>query len=436
MFNRPKFSGEELAKHVVVISLDAMSESDWDTISKLSNLSKMIASGSHTSSLKSVFPTHTYVVHTSMVTGVYPDKHGVIHNHQLQPFIPEEDQTWYWYQREIKSPTLYDLAKENHMKTAGLMWPVSAKSSIRYNMPELMAIRGENQAIKILKNGTLSYCVELELKFRKKRESTKQPYLDDFITLCAMDTIKTKKPNLFLIHLCDVDNAKHNNRIDSQEVKNAFSRSDRRIGNIIQSVKDAGIEDDTIFIVLGDHGQFNVDYNVHLNNLLRDAGLIYVENGEWNWKAYLQTTGGNAYLHIKDDDKEAENLALKVLEKAMQDDCYGIEAIYDRKRLDELHAPGELKYVVEAKPGYHFHDDIHEATVENYLEMGKKYATHGFSPDKPGYRCILLVSGPNIKKNHPIGSVEMVDIAPTISRILGMDFYPCDGKALDGIFKE
>jgi predicted AlkP superfamily pyrophosphatase or phosphodiesterase len=141
MFNRPKFSGEELAKHVVVISLDAMSESDWDTISKLSNLSKMIASGSHTSSLKSVFPTHTYVVHTSMVTGVYPDKHGVIHNHQLQPFIPEEDQTWYWYQREIKSPTLYDLAKENHMKTAGLMWPVSAKSSIRYNMPELMAIR-------------------------------------------------------------------------------------------------------------------------------------------------------------------------------------------------------------------------------------------------------------------------------------------------------
>ncbi|MDD2503794.1 MAG: hypothetical protein PHG58_08100 [Clostridia bacterium] len=32
-----------------------------------------------------------------------------------------------------------------------------------------------------------------------------------------------------------------------------------------------------------------------------------------------------------------------------------------------------------------------------------------------------------------IGPVEMVDIAPTISRILGMDFYPCDGKALDGI---
>ncbi len=434
MFNKPKFSGEELAKHVVVISLDAMSESDWDTVSKLPNLSKMITSGSYTSSLKSVFPTHTYVVHTSIVTGVYPDKHGVIHNHQLQPFVPEKDQTWYWYQSEIKSPTIYDLAKANHMKTAGLMWPVSAKSSIRYNMPELMAIRGENQAIKILKNGTLSYCIELELKFGKKRESTKQPYLDDFITLCAMDTIKTKKPNLMLIHLCDVDNAKHNNRIDSQEVKNAFSRSDRRIGDIIQSVKNAGIQDDTIFIVLGDHGQFNVDYNVHLNNLLRDVGLIYDDNGNWNWKAYLQTTGGNAYLHIKDDDKEVEKVALGVLEKAMHDGSYGIEAIYDRKRLDDLHAPVVLNYVVEAKPGYHFDNDIHETTVENYVEIGKKYATHGFSPDKPGYQCILLVSGPNIKKNHPIGPVEMVDIAPTISRILGMDFYPCDGKALDGIF--
>jgi predicted AlkP superfamily pyrophosphatase or phosphodiesterase len=433
MFIKPKFSGKELAKHVIVISLDAMSEIDWKTISSLPNLSQMIASGSHTRQLKSVFPTHTYVVHTTIVTGVYPSKHGIIHNHQFQPFIPDEDQTWYWYQSEIKTPTIYDMAKMHHMKTAGLMWPVTGKSSIRYNMPELAAIKGENQALKILKNGTLSYCIGLELKYGKKRESTKQPYLDDFVTLCAVDTIKTKKPNLMLIHLCDVDNAKHNNRIDSLEVKNAFIRSDGRIGNIIQAVRDAGIHDDTIYVVLGDHGQFNVDYNVHLNNLLRDAGLIYYHDGKWKWKAYLQATGGNAYLHIKDGDKEAERAALAILENALQDGSFGIEAIYDRKRLDDLHAPEELKYVVEAKPGYHFHDGLHETTVENYLEMGKKYATHGFSPDKPGYKCIFIASGPNIRKNHPIGPIEMVDIAPTISRMLGMDFYPCDGKVLNEI---
>ena len=432
MFGKPEFSGKELARHVIVISLDAMSESDWETVSGLPCLSRMVATGSCTASLKSVFPTHTYVVHTTMVTGVYPDKHGVLHNHQLQPFVPDNEQTWYWYQREIKVPTIYDLAKKHHMTTAGLMWPVSGRSSIRWNMPELAARRGENQAWKIIKNGTLSYCVGLELRLGKRRKSIRQPDLDDYIALCAADTVKRKKPNLMLVHLCDVDNAKHRCGIDSPETKDALCRSDKRIGAILRAAEDAGIKDDTVFLVLGDHGQFNVDYSIHLNNLLRDAGLIYEDQGKLEWKAYLQTTGGNAFLYSKDAD--AERCALRVLTKAMEDGRYGIEAIYDQKKLDELRAPAELKYVVEAKTGYHFKDDLQEMTVENYAEQGKRYATHGFSPDKPGYRCILLATGPNIKRNHPLGPIAMVDIAPTIARILGMEFYPCDGNVLDQMF--
>jgi predicted AlkP superfamily pyrophosphatase or phosphodiesterase len=435
MFKKPEFSGRELARHVVVISLDAMSESDWETVSSLPYFSHILANGSYTKSLKSVFPTHTYVVHTSMVTGVHPDKHGIIHNHPLQPFVPDEDQDWYWYQNQIKAPTIYDLARKHRMKTAGLMWPVSGKSSIQFNMPELAAVRGENQALKIMKNGTLSYVLGLELKLGSHRKSTNQPFLDDFIAECAVDTIKNIKPNLMLIHLCDVDDAKHKYRIDSQEVRDAFCRSDKRIGAITQAVEDAGLKKDTVILVLGDHGQFNADYNVHLNNLLRDAGLIYDDNGKLNWRAYLQTTGGNAYLHIKDGDVEAEKTALQVLRKAMEEEGFGIEAIYDRERLDALHAPKELKYVVEAKPGYHFHDDLNEVTIENYLEQGKKYATHGYSPEKVGYRCIFMAAGSDIKKNHPLGAIEMVDVAPTIARILGMEFYPCDGRVLEEMFQ-
>ena len=434
MFIKPKFSGKEIAKHVIVISIDALSESDWETVKNLPNLSHLIHTGSYTTSLKSVFPTHTYVVHTSIVTGVYPDKHGIIHNHQLQPFVPDSDQTWYWYQKEIKSPTIYDLAKEHKMVTAGLLWPVTGKSSIKYNFPEIAAVKGENQALKVIRNGTPHYCLDLELRLGKHRKSTNQPDLDDYITLCAVDTIKRKKPNLMLIHLCDLDNSKHNYRIESPEVKEALTRLDKRVDNIIQAVKDAGMIHDTVFLILGDHGQFSVDYNVHLNNLLRDAGLIYEENGEMKWKAYLQTTGGNAYLHIKNGDVKVEKSAIQLLTEAMEDGSYGIEAIYDRETLDKLHAPKEINYVVEAKPGYHFHDKLHEITIENYIEQGKKYATHGYSPEKPGYKCILLASGPNIKQNHPIGAIEMVDIAPTIANILGMNFYKCDGKILTDMF--
>jgi simple sugar transport system substrate-binding protein len=79
------------------------------------------------------------------------------------------------------------------------------------------------------------------LRLGKYRKSSKQPDLDDFVALCAVDTLKRKNPNLTLIHLVDLDDTKHHHRIYSQEVKEALLRLDRRVGEILQAAKDAGI---------------------------------------------------------------------------------------------------------------------------------------------------------------------------------------------------
>ena len=430
MFLKPMFTGKEQAKHVIVISLDALSESEWEKVKKLPVLSHLLETGSYSHSLKSVYPTHTYTVHTTMVTGLYPDKHGIIHNHQLQPFVPDPEQTWYWYQREIKAPTIYDLAKKHGLVTAGLLWPVTGKSSIKYCIPEIAAIKGENQVLKIFRNASFFYLLDLELRLGKYRKGSKQPEFDDYVALCAEDTIIRKKPNLTLIHLCDLDDTKHRFRTDGPEVAEALGRLDNRAGRIMQAAREAGIYEDTIFIILGDHGQFSVDYNVHLNNLLRDAGLIFEEDGRMKWRAYLQTSGGNAYLHIREGDRKAEMTAIDVLTKAMNDAAYGIEAIYNRDILDALHTDPHIRYAVEAKPGYHIHEGLSDNTIEDYVAKGKKYATHGFSPEKSGYKCIFIAAGNGIKAKNDIGPINMVDIAPTIADILGMDFYECDGRSL------
>lgn len=434
-FVKPKFSGKQAARHLVVISIDAMAETEWQQISTLPNMSSLIKKGASTKSLNSVYPTLTYVVHTTMVTGKYPDGHKIIHNHQLQPGVLDPDQEWYWYQAEVKAPTLYDLANKSNMITAGILWPVTAKSSIDYNFPELQAVRGESQTIKILKNGTLPYLLSLELRLGKQRRGTCQPYLDDFATICAEDTIKSKKPNLMLIHLTDLDTMKHEHRVGSAEALEALERQDRRLGDIIKASKDAGTYDDTVFVVLSDHGQLNVDYNVYLNNLLEGAGLITSKDGKIEWRAYSQTTGGSAYLHLKEGDTEAEAKALEVLEAAAKDGQYGIEEIYDRTKLDVFHADKSVRYAIEAKKGYTFQDELTTKTVEPLKDLGKTYATHGFSPDKPNYKCIFIAAGPGIKSDYSIGDMEMVDVAPTLSRMLGMDFYQCDGRVMEGIFK-
>lgn len=423
------------AKHLIVISYDAFSEDQWEMASRLPNLSKLIKSGAYSNQLKSVYPTLTYVVHSTIATGVYPDKHGIHHNNPFQPFVREKEQSWFWFRNAIKVPTIYDAAREINLSTAGILWPVSGKSSIQYNIPEIRAIKKENQALKVLKSGSPLYCLEMELKYGRLRKGIQQPYLDDFTTKCAIETIKRKKPNLLMMHLIDLDDAKHIYGTDSDEVKQVITRMDKRLGDIMQAVDEAGIKDDTIFLVLGDHGQFNVRYKVHLNNLLQEKGLIYEENGEMKWRAYFQCGGGSAYLHIKHGDEAAEQLALAVIRDCMKDDAWGIEELLAREALDHLHVGESTKYMLEAKRGYCFDESLDEPTIVDLDKQGIKYATHGYSPDKEDYRCNLVISGRNVQSDFQIGDLKMVDIAPTMAKILGIDFNPCDGRALDEIFK-
>lgn len=424
------------AKHLIVISYDAFSEDNWELARSLPNLAKLMKNGAYTNRLKSVYPTLTYVVHTTIATGMYPDKHGIHHNNPLQPFVQEEDQRWFWFRDAVKTPTIYDAARKEGMSTAGILWPVSGKSSIQYNIPEIRALKGENQALKVLRSGSPLYCIGMELKFGRIRQGIQQPYLDDFSTKCAVDTIKRKKPNLLMMHLIDLDDAKHQYGTDSEEVRQVILRMDDRLGEIMQAVEEAGIQEDTVIMVQGDHGQFNVRYKVHLNNLLQAKGLIVEENGEMKWRAFFQCGGGSAYLHVRPGDEEAEALALAAVSEYMNNETSGVESVYDRDMLDRMHASPYTKIMLEAKVGYCFDESLEEPLVSDLEEQGIRYATHGYSPDKSGYRCNLVISGGKIKKDYPIGDMAMVDIAPTMGRILGIGFSHGDGRVLEEIFGE
>lgn len=427
--------GTTKSKHLIVISYDAFSEDNWEKASRLPNLSKLIKNGAYSKNLKSIYPTLTYAVHSTMVTGVYSGKHGIYHNNPLQPFIKEDEQSWFWFKNNIKVPTIYDAVREYGMKSAGILWPVTGKASITYNLPEIKAIKKENQALKVLRNGSPFFCIGMELKYGRYRKGIEQPYLDDFTTMCAIDTIINKKPNLLLMHLIELDDTKHTCGTDSREIEKVLRRMDNRLGKIMEAVEKAGIKEDTVFLVVGDHGQINVKYKVKLNQIFKDKGLIYEKNGELKWRAYVQSTGGSAYLHIKENDNEAEKLALDIIKKAMTEDCYGIESLFTRKELDNYHVDSSALYMLEAKKGYCFDDSLDGAVVIDLDEQGVKYATHGYSPDKPEYKCNLVVSGESIKNNYQLGEIQMVDIAPTMAKILGIDFYNCDGRTLNEIFK-
>ncbi|MDD2294718.1 MAG: ectonucleotide pyrophosphatase/phosphodiesterase [Eubacteriales bacterium] len=421
---------------LILLSYDAFSQDHWEEAAVLPNMARLIREGAHCTNLRSVYPTLTYAVHTTMVTGVSPGKHGIVHNNPLQPFVPEALQDWYWYRDAIRVPTLYDAAQDAGLITAGILWPVTGKASITYNLPEVKAVRGENQILKVLRNGSPFFCLDMAWRFGRVRNGHGQPELDDFSTLCAVDTICRKRPDLLLLHLIELDDAKHAHGIAGPQIRQAILRMDRRIGQILDALEQAGLRDTATVMILGDHGQLDIHKKVRLNNLLVRAGLLDPRKEQRFWRAYCQSTKGSAYLHVQPGDAEAEKTALEVLSQAAEEPSFGIEKIYGPDEVDVLAEEGTARYWIECIKGYGVSESIGSPDVIDLDARGETYAAHGYGPDKEGYRCCFLMAGPSIRRAYEISSMEMTDIAPIAANVLGLKMSGLEGRIPEGIFRE
>lgn len=290
-------------KHLIVISLDAMGFRDLNELRNLvPHLDQLIRRGTWVKRVRGIFPTLTYPSHTSIITGQYPVTHGIVNNTKIQPRRQSPD--WYWYRKDIKSTPLYDVARQAGMTTAAFLWPVTAGSKITYNLAEIFPNRiWTNQVLVSLKASSPLFLMYLNHKYGKLRRGIKHPWLDDFVTACAVDTIKRKRPNLTLIHLVDMDSMRHRYGAQSQEAQDALKRLDGRVADIIQASKDAGIFENTNFVVLGDHYQITVQKMIHLNMLFAEHGWLTPISGKTtyqnNWQVTTKTCDGETYIYTR-----------------------------------------------------------------------------------------------------------------------------------------
>jgi predicted AlkP superfamily pyrophosphatase or phosphodiesterase len=193
-----------LTDHLIIISFDCLSSLDFPMLKTLPNFQSILNTGTLVQEVKSIYPSVTYPCHATIVTGNYPNRHGVINNTLLQPGRNSPD--WNWFRECIKGTTLYDEVKKANMTTAALLWPVTANADIDYNMPEIFANRPwHNQILVSLMSGSPRFQWGLNRRYGHIRKGLNQPELDDFVLESTVDTIKTKKPNLLMVHFTDLD---------------------------------------------------------------------------------------------------------------------------------------------------------------------------------------------------------------------------------------
>lgn len=420
-------------KHVIILSLDAVGETDIDYLRTLPNFKKFYEKAAYCDRVQSIYPSLTYPCHCSIITGKLPKNHGVTNNVLVQPYRKVQD--WKWQRKYINGLTLYEAAKIMGHKVGAFLWPVTGKSkAIDYHIPEIFCNRWwDNQIFTSLRNGSKLFQLDCFLRFKNKLNGINQPELDNFTFSSAMYCLRKYKPNLLLVHLTDVDTYKHYGNED--ERKQALRRLDRRLYATIKNLQKAGIYEESTVILLGDHSQYDADYIVYLNTFFKERGwLKYDENKKTikSWKVLARDCDGSCYIYVKGDEK-LKNKVYQHLKYLQKTDKYGIDEVYTANQAKAKGA-GRCTFMVEAKKGYYFQNEADTRIYKLDKDKDRKrlmIATHGYDPTKPKYCTIFAMRGIGVNPGEYKGKMSLIDEAPTIAKLMNLPFPEVDGRVIN-----
>lgn len=425
-------------KYLFVISFDGLSSLDFDFLLNLKNFKEFIKEASYCRNVKTIYPSLTYPAHASIVTGKYPKNHKVINNTLLQ--VNKKSPDWKWQRKYIKSDTIYDIALKNGKKVASILWPVTAKSKITYNMPEIFPNRKwQNQIITSAVNGSLYYQFILNKKFGHLRDGLKEPNLGNFAHSSVLYTIKKYRPDMLLAHYIDLDTTRHKYGFYSKEAFEALKRHDEKLGEIVKTLKDENLYEDSTIVLLGDHSSIDVNNVIFLNSIFYKKGYITMnKNKIIDYKVIAKNCDGSSYIYVK--DKNIKNEIEELLFSLKKDENMGIEEVFNNNEVKKLGADTNCSFMVEAKRGYYFKDKINNNIILNLDKLPEDERNnyvkncHGYLPTKKDYNTMFFISGDGIKKDNEIKNMNLIDIAPTISKLFKLNLKNYDGKIVKEIF--
>ena len=327
---------------LIVISFDGVSDTEFKKMAalpeKYPNIASFKTDAIYHSSVSTTFVSNTYPIHTSIITGNFPSEHGIISN---TVSIKNNADIWAQEAERIKSKTIFQAAYEKGLKVGAISWPVTCGAKIKWNMPEVHIRPGQNRIIQHMRHGSIFFQLNMMRKFGHKLDGLAVPQLDDFLSAAASDLLRSKKPDLLLVHLLSYDTMRHKTGLAPQ-LDIARASLDESLGRLLEAApKDAGI------IIFSDHAHLDVIHNVNLAEI-------------YGKKLYEQC-GGCAFFTQPIDGIEAQPWFGRFL------------------RQDEMENSGYEKlasYGVAAKMGYS-------------LGRGEYAANHGYPTDYPNYQVFF-----------------------------------------------
>lgn len=387
------------ARRALVFLIDGF-DPEYIRASDLPNLMGLARAGAFTLDGRGVMPSLTNVNHASLLTGTFPDRHGLSANFYYDRASGKEvfmDQAAF-----VQEPFLFERARAAGWSTALVTAKEKLTRLLRRDLdlccdmgsvlPEIGRVVGPVPDI---------FSLEINLWVLRMAREVALRYAPRFL------------------YVATTDYPEHKLAPDNPEMKSHLKEMDALIGEIVRCYDLT----DSVVALTADHGMNAKTRSVSPVRLLREAGIgargvPLIKDGLF---AHHRDLGGSLYLFL--DRPEVLVDAVRVLRGAP-----GLDVVIPRNQAGTYNLPAErvgdlvcfgkrewaLGIWDEGTPtreetGLRSHGSVHEQTIP------------------------LLLAGAGVRAGARIERGRIVDLAPTLCRLLGLKDGAFQGRVLDEI---
>ena len=394
----------KLTSHVVLITISGLRAdhaNDPDSFRlKIPNLQSLRANGSHAVGVESVYPSQRIPAHVSMVTGVLPADHGITSD------VPFDEQTGasatstVRSAKTIKADTVWEAANRADLTSAAIGFPMTTDATIKFNLPEAEQNSDTAKA---------EAAIELIAKHQRN------PLV-----------------NLLAVNFTSYDAAQRRHGLLSKEAILALETIDGLIGKIVQAIERAKLKEQTTLLIVSDHGASKVEREFRPNVLLAKKGFLTIDGQGIvkSWRAVAQSFGGSAAIFLKNPQDQIAAQEVEQLFRTLEEDSDNpLWRISVRREAARLGADPRAVLFLDAAPLFQLSDRISGSTIGKAADR----AAYGYLPSRAEMRGALFLSGKAIKVGQKIEYARLIDVAPTIARLLGLEMKTARGRVLSEV---
>jgi predicted AlkP superfamily pyrophosphatase or phosphodiesterase len=426
--------GRAPAATVLMISIDGLkpeyvTEADQHRL-KIPTLRGLMAEGAYADGVTGVWPTNTYPSHTTLVTGVAPAIHGIYNNMEFDP-TRNFAESWFWYARQIRVPTLWQAAHRAGLATASIGWPATVGSTdVDFLIPEYWRIFRPTLDLNPSDRLLIAALARPEGMLERMQKSL-GPYLmgndvsleaDETKTRFAIDLLMKRKPRFMTLHLSSLDYEEHEHGVFSAAANQDLEGIDGMLGRLVAASRLS--DPKAIIVVVSDHGFVDLTHRVNLCIPFAQAGLMQVSLDPVTkaasvnaWLAAPWPASGMAAVMLRDpQDQHLLAQVHELLARLSGDPAWGIEEVLDAEAMQRRGGFPGASFVISMKPGYYTGGNLSGDAVTDFSGHGG----HGFAPHHPDMRAALFIAGHGIARHRDLGQIDMRQIAPTVAVLLGI----------------